>query len=266
MNRREFLQNCGRTLIASLVLFAGGCQYWYMFAEEMNKTDEMFIESFRRSTFLSWNINAGLGLDGKRDLARIAEVIKGSDRKVVALQEIDRKTRRANGEDQFEKLEQLLGMKGFWCRTSVRDEGEVGMALFLKEPKGKAEVVELPGNGAMLGIKLPEMSVAVVSFPSKDEDRDAAAAKIATMIEAERPFFLLGDWDENCDSEFMRKLRRSFSVLTGFDKTYPADEPECCFDYIAVSARHRQRYEHVSHEVLPVTAASDHRPVTVSAW
>ena len=36
------------------------------------------------------------------------------------------------------------------------------------------------------------------------------------------------------------------------------------FDYIAVSRRHRARFEHVSHEVLPQTVFSDHRPVVVT--
>ncbi len=252
--------------MAAGAMMAGGCHYWGIFKEEMARSNEMLVVPFRRKEFLTWNINAGLGLDGRRDLARIAAVVKDADLPVVALQKIDRNTKRSGGKDQFEELERLLGMKGHWCRTSEREEGEVGMALFLKDTTVKSEVVELPGDGAMLGCKFPEYAVGLVEFPAKEEDRSAALAKLIGMIEANRPLFLLGDWGEDIDSEFMLKLRRSFSVLTGFAKTYPADEPVSSCDHIAVSQRHRMRFEHVTPKVLDEAVASDHRAVTVSAW
>ena len=44
--------------------------------------------------------------------------------------------------------------------------------------------------------------------------------------------------------------------------------PACAglFDYIAVSQRHRMRFEHVDCEVLDEPVASDHRPVRVTVW
>ena len=263
MRRRQFALGLG----VGVAVLAGGCQYWNMFKEEMARTDEMFIESFRRRSFLTWNINASLGLDGKRDLNRTIEALKSVSANVIALQEIDRKTARSDGEDQFERLEQALALKGHWCRTAQRNEGETGMALFVgKACKVKAQVVDLPGDGALLGMKFPDYAVGTVGFPAKEEERLAAAEKLAELIEAERPFFLLGDWDENPDSPFIQKVRRSFAVVTGFAHTYPADEPASCFDYIAVSRRHRARFEHINCKVLPVTTASDHRPVTATVW
>lgn len=264
MNRRSFLKNVSGLAIGAVAMLTGGCHWWGILKEELSRSDEMFVQPFRRHEFFTWNINAGLGLDGKRDLARIAEVIKKADLPVVALQEIDRKTKRADGEDQFEQLEKQLEGKGHWCHVADREEGEVGMALFLKDKSAKTKIIDLPGGGKLLGVEFPQFMAAVVSFPAKDEDRIAALTKISGMIEANRPFFLLGDWGEEPDSEFMLKLRRSFSVLSGFTKTYPADEPESSYDHIAVSQRHRMRFGHVKFEVLDETVASDHRPVVVS--
>lgn len=266
MNRREFLKHCPGAAVAAVAMLSGGCHYWGIFKEEMSRSNDMLIKPFIRKSFLTWNINAGLGLDGKRDLARIAKVVKDADMPIVALQEIDRKTKRAGGEDQFEQLEKLLEMKGHWCCTSKRDEGEIGMALFLEDASLKSETVKLPGDGAMIGVKFPEFAVGAVNFPVQEADRMAALAKLSGMIEADRPLFLLGDWGDEIDGEFMLKLRRSFPVLSGFAKTYPADDPVSCSDHVAVSQRHRLRYEHVKHEVLPEAVASDHRPLMVSAW
>ena len=244
----------------------GGCHYYYIVKGELMQTNEMFVEPFRRKSFLTWNINAGRGLDGVRDLARIAAVVKKADVAVTALQEIDRKTVRADGEDQFTALETLTGLKGIWCTTGTRSAGEAGMALFVKTEPAKTNVVDLPGGGKVLCADYPSYSVALLNLPVKDGDRAASVAKIIGLVEADRPLFLLGDWGEEPTSDLVQKLRRGFSVLTGFAKTYPADEPTSCVDYVALSLRHRMRFEHVGHEVLPEAVASDHRPVKVTAW
>ena len=266
MNRREFFKILSGAGLCAGAALTGGCHYYYIIKGELAQTNEMFIEPFRRRSFLTWNINAGKGLDGARNLERIAAVIKKADVNVVALQEIDRKTARVDGVDQLEKLEELLDLRALWCKTSARDKGEVGMALFTKDLPAKDRVVELPGDGKVLIAEFPAFVVGTLSLPAKDEDRDAAVAMLPSLIEVDRPFFLLGDWGEDPTTELMQKVRRSFSTLTEFAKTYPADEPTNCFDYIAISQRHRRRFEHISHEVIEEKVASDHRPVSVTAW
>ncbi|WNQ11985.1 endonuclease/exonuclease/phosphatase family protein [Paenibacillus aurantius] len=60
---------------------------------------------------MSYNINNGRGTDGVNDLARIADVIRGSGAEVVGLQAVDRfYSSRSGYEDQAKKLAELLGM------------------------------------------------------------------------------------------------------------------------------------------------------------
>ena len=61
-------------------------------------------------TVLSYNVHHGRGADNKIDLGRIAKVIKDSGADLVALQEVDKLTSRANGVDQAKELGKLTGM------------------------------------------------------------------------------------------------------------------------------------------------------------
>ena len=49
---------------------------------------------------LTYNIHHGEAMDGKFDYGRLAKLITDIDPDIVALQEVDRKTERANGVDQ----------------------------------------------------------------------------------------------------------------------------------------------------------------------
>ena len=63
-----------------------------------------------RLRVLTYNIHHGEGVDGKLDLKRIAQVITSVDPDLVALQEVDRGTRRTQEIDQPAELAQLTKM------------------------------------------------------------------------------------------------------------------------------------------------------------
>ena len=52
--------------------------------------------------FVSYNIQYGLGRDGKFDVGRAAETVRGAD--VIALQEVERFWKRSGMTDQPEEL------------------------------------------------------------------------------------------------------------------------------------------------------------------
>lgn len=56
--------------------------------------------------FLSYNIQYGVGLDGRYDLPRVARVMEGAD--VIALQEVERHWSRTDDDDQVARLAGLL--------------------------------------------------------------------------------------------------------------------------------------------------------------
>lgn len=55
---------------------------------------------------VSYNIQYGYGADGKYDLSRIADVVRGAD--IIALQEVERHWARTNHDDQPQILAELL--------------------------------------------------------------------------------------------------------------------------------------------------------------
>jgi endonuclease/exonuclease/phosphatase family metal-dependent hydrolase len=58
---------------------------------------------------LTWNIQAGLGCDGRTDLGRIAETIRARDPDIICLQEVARHVPDlAGGDDQVEELMALF--------------------------------------------------------------------------------------------------------------------------------------------------------------
>jgi endonuclease/exonuclease/phosphatase family metal-dependent hydrolase len=244
-------------------VFAGGCHYYYMVKAELQQTNEMFVRPFISRSVMTWNVNAALGTDGVRSVERVADVVKRVDADVVAMQEIDRRTRRAGGVDQMEELERLTGLRSVWCRIGDRDDGDVGMAFLVKDAPAKTANVDLPGGGRAVVLEYPAFTVGMARFPEKDADREAAVAKLAGMVEQARPFMLVGDWGEEPSSAFVHRVRRSFAVISGFSPTYPADGPVSCLDYVAVSRRHLAHWEHVTYKVLDEPLASDHRPLLV---
>lgn len=58
----------------------------------------------------TYNIHAGTGVDGHRDLERIGDVIRGVDPDLVGLQEVDRNRERSNHVDQTRFLADYLEM------------------------------------------------------------------------------------------------------------------------------------------------------------
>src|SRR5215213_773903 len=78
---------------------------------------------------LSYNIHHGEGTDGKVDLERIAKVITVAAPDLVAVQEVDRKTRRTNGVDQAAELGRLTRMHVEFGKAIDYQGGAYGLAV-----------------------------------------------------------------------------------------------------------------------------------------
>lgn len=253
--------------VVSLIALITGCKVWQMVSAEVNQAAEMAAEPFRSVTIMTWNLHAGQGLDGVRDMARIAQVIVREKPDLVALQEVDRKTLRSDGIDQLAELEKLTGLKSAWCKTIDYEGGEYGIALLSRDAPVSVHRVELPVTGEPRGLLLadfPRYRMGVTHLSLREKDRLASLPALRTAIVDELPLFLAGDFNAVPESEFIQKLRLPFALVSGFDKTYPADDPDRCIDYIAVSRRHRARFDKVEHRVVAETVFSDHRPVVVT--
>jgi len=267
MKRLEFLG-----LLAGMGGLAG-CQVvepvWQLFTTEAGKANDMLTSPFRTTKIMSWNIRAGLGMDGVRDISRAAAIIKEVGADFVAVQEVDRNTKRSGGVDQVAELEKGTGMVATWCKAIDHDGGEYGVVLLSRAAPIGVCRIELPRlkkteQRMLLLAEFPDLFIGVTHLSLDAEERMAAADVIRGYMNPDKPFFLAGDWNAEPSSDLVKSIRKSFAIVSGFDKTFPAPGPKVCIDYIAVSRRHRARFDHVYHEVLPEMVVSDHRPVVAT--
>lgn len=225
---------------------------------------------------LTYNIHHGEGLDGKVDLARIAGVISASGADVVALQEVDQKTKRTGGVDQAAEIARLAGLQVAYGKAMDYQGGAYGQALLSRWPLGEVSVHPLPNSGKVE----PRIAVAAtVRPPGRAAFRfigthlDATRDDTARWQQAERlgelfgkdgvPTIFGGDFNSRPDTRAMKALLETFADASAATPafTIPAKKPTGRIDYVLL--RPAGAWQVVSSTVVPDAVASDHRPVLV---
>ena len=226
---------------------------------------------------LTYNIHIGKGLDGKLDLERIARVIRDSKADVVALQEVDVKTRRTENVDQAAELARLTNMHVHFGKAMDHDGGAYGVAILSRfelsdakthalgsegrsEPRAAAEAHFRVGDGgprvAFFGTHLEHASEPLRVKQAEVLLRATAAADAPIVI-------LAGDFNAEPGSEPMRMLLDRWTDATAKpgDPTFPAGAPKIRIDYILYAPTKHVKV--IESQVLDERIASDHRPVLV---
>jgi endonuclease/exonuclease/phosphatase family metal-dependent hydrolase len=247
--------------------------------------------SFRRAPggvplrVMSYNIRSGNGnLDGT------ADAIRASAPDIVALQEVDvHWAERSGFVDQASALGERLRMQVRFARiyrllgaSASEPPREFGVALLSKYPIARWSNDTLtrlstqeanPRPAPMPG--LLEATIDVRGTPVRvfnthldyRSDPHVRQQQVTEMLarigEMSQPTLVFGDMNAKPDAAELRpllhRLRDAWSsagVGNGF--TYPAEAPSERIDYVLVSA-----HFHVRSAMVPVTDASDHRPVVV---
>ncbi len=96
---------------------------------------------------LSFNIRTGTGMDGKRDLGRIAKVITDCQPDVVLLQEVDKNCARSGKTDQPAELARLTGWHVVFGAAMPLQGGEYGQAILSRTALENPQIHRLPGPG-----------------------------------------------------------------------------------------------------------------------
>jgi endonuclease/exonuclease/phosphatase family metal-dependent hydrolase len=219
-----------------------------------------------RLRVLSYNIHHGEGTDQKFDLERLAKIIRAAEPDLVALQEVDRKTRRASGVDQAAELGKLTGMHAEFGNAMNYSGGEYGEAILTREKPTKVEVHALPhGPGreprAALAVTLkPRAGLPELVFigthlcHQSTDDRVAQAKKIneAHPVDSKLVGILAGDLNARTDSPPMKEFGKQWR------DTMPARNK---IDYVLV--RPGDPWRVIEAKVIPEPVASDHDPVLV---
>jgi endonuclease/exonuclease/phosphatase family metal-dependent hydrolase len=229
---------------------------------------------------LTYNIHAGKDAQQQPNLARIAAVIDSADADIVLLQEVDRRTTRAQGADHFAELRRLTRLYGVFGKSLDFQGGEYGIAVLSRWPvdsvRALALKVEPPQERSGQSYE-PRIALHVVAHTSagplhvvnthldaggagtyRKQELIAALAHMKQMVPADAPLVFGGDLNARPHTEEIQAiaftLRDAFMVCgTGAGETFPAHAPDRRIDYIFVRAATCS-----SARVLD-SQASDHR-------
>jgi len=260
-------------LISSLLAFVAGCV------------------STHTLRVMTYNIHHGRGTDGVIDLERIANVIREHDPDVVALQEVDKCTRRTGGRDVAFRLGKLTGMHALFGTAMPYDGGEYGEALLTRwkptavetwplradperEPRAALVATFIAGAGSAPGKAggetedqpAPPVSFAVIAT-HLDHLRDPSSRImqiediIAEAKGIDGPVILMGDLNAEPDTAEIQMLLADWRDAAGANPqpTFPSDDPDIRIDYVFV--RPPGDWRVLRTQVVEETIASDHRPL-----
>ena len=224
---------------------------------------------------LSYNIHHAEGTDGKLDLARIAGVIRAAEPDLVAVQEVDRDTTRANKVDQAAELAKLTKLHGEFAKAIDYQGGGYGQAILSRWPLKAVKVHTLPGKkGQETRIAVeakvepgggrPALTFVGTHFQHDDPAiREEQAARINELFgSADGPIILAGDLNATPDSKPMKLIAEKWTFATAPDRgllTIPAETPRRQIDYVLY--RPAGRFRVIEAKVIAEPVASDHRPV-----
>jgi len=208
----------------------------------------------------SYNVHGCRGTDGRKDAARIAEVIRELDCDTVGLQEVDHRLDYIGGR---------LGMEVVPGLTLIRHDGPFGNALLTRrkvldvrrlelgygrrEPRNALDV-DLEVGGARLRVIVTHLGLFA------PERRWQVKKLIELLRETEENLVVLGDINEWFP--FSRPLRW-FNRLLGHsvaDRSFPSRWPLFALDRVWVRPR-RALLALKAHRSPLATVASDHLPV-----
>ena len=231
----------------------------------------MTAESLQVAT---WNIHMAVGLDGRRDLFRTAQVIRQLGPDLIALQEVDNQHRAAQPDD-LEQLQLLTGLRLVAGPTMQRPTGDYGNALLTRLPVLEVERFDLSvarrEPRGLLIVHLDwqgeRLQVAVTHLGLRPAERRAQVKRMIGYLETpvRRPLLLMGDLNEWFTwGRPLRWLRSHFGPFRS-PATFPSRRPLLRLDHILADPP--QRLGPVQAARTPeARQASDHLPLVSNLW
>lgn len=223
---------------------------------------------------ISYNIHHGEGMDGKLDLERIAKVILSEKPDLVAIQEVDQKTKRTGNVDQPAELARLTKMNVVFGANIELQGGHYGNAVLSRFPITKHQNHLLPNvdNGEQRGVLATEIAVPQLDgsllllathFDHRVNDKErvqSAASILALVAEESRPSMLLGDLNDEIGSDSLQLLDTEWKRTNATPlPTIPVGEPKRQIDFILCQPKNSWRV--IETRVLNESIASDHRAI-----
>ncbi len=231
----------------------------------------MSAQQERTVRILTFNIYHGATMKGDFDLDVLADVIKDVDPDLVAMQEVDFKTKRAKGYDLPTELGWRTKMAPLFGRAMPYSGGEYGEAILSKWSFISSRNIALP----CLPGKEPRAALMVttvtdfgdtISFVATHLDHEGPKSRIMQVEKINKvlannryPSILAGDLNDIPGSEVINILERHWTPTYdryNLDFTYPSTTPNRKIDYVMYSPK--ERWQVVKTEVICDSIATDH--------
>lgn len=232
-------------------------------------------EAARTLRVLTYNIHHGEGVDRKLDLPRIAKIIADQKPDLVAIQEVDQKTKRVGGADTTAELAKLTKMHGKFGKAIDFQGGEYGQAILSRYPIREFQVHKLPNEDGREQRIAVAAEVRIGDGPTltfvsthldheRDDLRQKQAAKLDDVFgKPKGPVIVAGDLNATPESKPLAILSRNWKpASTGKPLlTIPVKKPARQIDYVLYRPADKLRV--IEARVLDEPVASDHRPLFV---
>lgn len=218
-------------------------------------------------TLMSYNIRNAKGMDKKRDIQRIADIISREKPDAVAIQEVDNMTLRCF-KNVMKELGKLTGMHATFAPAINVVIGKYGIGILSREKPISTQIIRLPGSEEKRVLLITEFNdyyFCSTHLSLTPEDRMASLDIINQYAEkSTKPFFLGGDLNARPDSELIDSMSIRFDILNDVNAhTYPSAAPDRTIDYIISWKPYAAQYSIADSRVLYEPIASDHRPIVV---
>lgn len=218
---------------------------------------------------VTFNTQHGLTSRGKVDTPALARYCAALEADVLALQEVDVRTRRSGGVDQVAAVAQATGMKPYFgAARRVGTRGRYGNALFVRGLIDDAETVPLPRHGHhearsfILADVIVDDRVVTVAATHLSVHPDEAAPQLEAVLVALRkchvPRMLLGDLNLRPEQMEPALEHRAYALAHPEAPTFPSSSPRLRIDHFL-----SEGLDIVSLDVLDAGPVSDHRALVV---
>jgi len=229
---------------------------------------------YRPMALVSYNVGV-FSKYADNTVPQVADVIRGADATLVALNELDSCNRRHATFQLKELADELGGWAYQFASAFPFAGGAYGNGVVSRDRVISRYRVHLPKSDGS-----EPRSVAVVEtdrcvFASVHLDYVGERSQIdqvnalndwfkAVYTGAKKPVLLCGDFNAEPDSEAIRLMRESWTQLSGTDFTYSTKNPRKCIDYV-FAWKEAAPVEVLSSQVLTAgtETLSDHFPVKV---
>ncbi len=234
-------------------------------------------ESGKSIRIMTYNIHHCEGVDGKLDVARIADIIRKQECDLVALQEVDRNTTRSQHVDQLLELGRLTGLQPFFGKTIDFGGGEYGLGILSRLPVAISKPIKLPSGAkreqriALEVFVQPRVGAGFVFVCTHLDHSAGENDRAAQTFELKKLFgggpsqaILAGDFNCTPDKSELETISEKWMDVDvqKMSPTIPVSKPTRKIDYVFVQRESLWLID--SAQVLDEPVASDHLPLVAT--